>query len=141
MSRIERRRLLVLAGSAWVASGCEYGSDPASGIVNGGNVSDLPAGTLRKVEGQPVAVVRDDTGVYAMTLICTHEECDMSDDDGVSFAGLACDCHGSRYDANGNVLGGPAEEPLEHYQVTIDESGAIAINADVIVDASQRVPV
>jgi Rieske Fe-S protein len=138
--RIDRRRLLVLTGSALAAgaAGCEYDSDPASGIIQAGAANDLSVGTLRVVEGQPVAVGRDDTGIYAMTLICTHEGCDLSDDDEVTFAGITCDCHGSRYDGYGSVLEGPAEEPLAHFEVTIDAAGQIIVNADVIVDAAAR---
>jgi hypothetical protein len=41
---------------------------------------------------------------------------------------------------NGDVVSGPAQSPLEHFQVTIDAAGAISIDADVTVDASVRTP-
>jgi 23S rRNA pseudouridine1911/1915/1917 synthase len=46
--------------------------------------------------------------------------------------------HGSRFDAHGSVLSGPAQSSLEPYQVTIDATGGISRDADVPVDPSVR---
>ncbi len=39
---------------------------------------------------------------------------------------------------NGAVVQGPASSPLEHFQVTIDATGAITIDASKTVAASVR---
>ena len=36
----------------------------------------------------------------------------------IADTGFACPCHGSRYDQDGNVTGGPAPKPLPWFQVT-----------------------
>lgn len=56
--------------------------------------------------------------VTALLLECTHRQCTVDP------AGdrLACPCHGSQYDGEGNVLEGPARENLFRYKVeTTDE--------------------
>jgi cytochrome b6-f complex iron-sulfur subunit len=139
-----RRRFLqvlarggALAGAASLGIGCGGG---LSGTYAGGNVKDLPVGTLTALSGEPLAVGRDAQGVYAMSLICTHAGCDMASPGSVS-SEVVCPCHGSRFDANGNVLQGPAQTALEHFEVTIDTAGAISIDADVPVDAGARAAV
>lgn len=139
-----RRFLAVIAeggaalGAACLGVGCSGGP---SGPIPAGNVSALAVDTLNAISGEGVAIGRDAGGVYAMTLICTHAGCDMSSDGSVSEAGVTCFCHGSEYDANGNVVHGPAQSPLQHFAVTIDSAGAITIDASTDVSESTRTAV
>jgi Rieske Fe-S protein len=135
---------IVAAGAAGAATArCGgAGSGPAQvGDVSAGNVADLAAGTLRAVGSEPVAIGRDKNGVYAMTLTCTHAGCNMASQGSVSASGVDCRCHGSRFDANGDVVQGPAQDPLEHFAVEIDSKGEITIHGDTTVDAGTRTPV
>lgn len=110
------------------------------GDVPAGNVSELPIGTLNVVGSEPVCIGRDPSGIYAMTLTCTHAGCDMAQHGTVSAQGIACGCHGSEFDPNGDVVRGPATQPLAHFAVTVDASGNLTIHGDQIVAASQRLP-
>jgi cytochrome b6-f complex iron-sulfur subunit len=129
------RTLVVVGASTCIACG------PAFGIVSAGNASALAVGDVKAVPGSPVAIARDAQGVYAMTLICTHEGCDISQNGSVTSAGLLCDCHGSRFDPNGNAIVGPAQSPLQHYQVTADGSGNLTIDGNVPVPSTTRLAV
>lgn len=62
-----------------------------------------------------VALLRDDKGIYALSLVCTHLGCTV----GVTAAGLSCPCHGSLFDRRGNVLKGPADRPLRRLEVVV----------------------
>jgi Rieske Fe-S protein len=73
-----------------------------------------------------------------MSLICTHAGCDISVRGSVSAQGVVCYCHGSTFDANGNVLGGPASGPLEHFAVSLDAAGQITIDTNTTVLESTR---
>ncbi len=82
-------------------------------------VTDWTAGEGRLVEtdGKKVAVYVDDAGeVHAMSPVCTHMGCI------VHWNGAErswdCPCHGSRFACTGEVLEGPALEPLKRLTKT-----------------------
>ena len=51
---------------------------------------------------------------------CTHASCTIG---GFSSSGISsCQCHGSMFDTNGNVVNGPAAIPLNQYSATISEN-------------------
>lgn len=140
---MERRRFLGLVTAACGSSvvGCSDGPKAASGPIAAGSVKTTPIGHLAFLTGQPVVLGRDDRGLYAMTAICTHDDCDLSKSGGVDSSGLHCDCHGSRFDKNGKVSRGPASSALEHYRVDLAGDGAITVQAGTIVGADARTPV
>ncbi len=138
---MERRVFLELVGGCVAASACSS-SSPASpanvGDVAAGNVSSLSVASLKAIPGAPACVGRDANGVYAMTLTCTHQGCDIGTDGTVSAEGLRCGCHGSAFDVDGNVVNGPATAPLAHLAVTVDASGDLTVHTGTEVDASTR---
>lgn len=145
--RSRRSFLQVFTWSALVlpigigCSGSGSGAAPQPvGNVAAGNVKDLPVGTLQALAGQPLAIGRDDGGVYAMTLTCTHAGCDMASSGSVAIDGISCACHGSRFDANGSVVSGPATSPLVHFAVSIDSAGNMNVDGSKEVGASTRTP-
>jgi Rieske Fe-S protein len=118
------------------------GSGPETfGTVAAGNVADLPAGTVRGLDGAPAYIARDAHGLYAMTSTCPHAGCDMRADGNASGSGVFCGCHGSRFDANGGVLQGPADTPLTHFAVSVDMAGNVTVDGAKEVAASVRTPV
>jgi Rieske Fe-S protein len=135
------RRKLLLVGGGLVAAACGPDSFRTLPVtVAAGNAKDLAAGTLRAIDGQGVAVGRDAGGIYALSLICTHAGCDISVDGSVSAGSIDCFCHGSVFDAQGNVLRGPARTALTHLVVTEDAQGNLTIHGDEPTPASTRLP-
>jgi Rieske Fe-S protein len=144
-SVLNRRRLLVLAGSSTGAMvlaavpGCGNPTgSPITGPVSAGNVSALAVGTLIVMSNFVVA--RDASGVYAMSAVCTHAGCLLSDGSSTVAAGLSCPCHGSIFDGNGAVLAGPARVDLQHYLVTITADGSITVDGSQPVPPNTRTP-
>lgn len=115
------------------------GQSEAKGSIPAGNVSEVTKGDPVVLD-QPVVVVLDSNGLYAMSTICTHQQCDMRNDGNISRSGLDCYCHGSMFSINGAVEQGPAARPLRHYAVEIDMDGNITVQADQVVAASERTP-
>ncbi len=126
-------------GAACAAAACgeATGQSEATGSWPAGNLRDLSG--LRPVPGAPLVVARDEGGVYAMSTICTHQQCDMTTDGQVSATGMHCDCHASDFDAHGTPVAGPARAPLRHVRVSVAADGALTVHADEVVAADHRV--
>lgn len=80
----------------------------------GGSVAGIAPGegAVVDVGGESLAVYRDQGGrVYACSATCTHLGCTVAWNR--AERSWDCPCHGSRFDAFGDVLNGPAVEPLE----------------------------
>lgn len=140
----DRRTFLkVLGGAAALgAGGCgsTITEDGAGGMIQGGPAKDVPEGSLTAQSQAAVALGRDASGLYAVTTICTHQGCDIRSSGTIDAAGLACGCHGSRFDSNGGVVNGPAARPLDHYGVLIDDAGNWVIDTGTVVSAEKRTP-
>jgi nitrite reductase/ring-hydroxylating ferredoxin subunit len=81
------------------------------------SVADLPngEGAVVKLEEGPVAAYRDDEGaVHLLSPRCSHMGCtvDWNGDERT----WDCPCHGSRYDALGQVIQGPATRGLATFE-------------------------
>ena len=127
----------MLAASPLVACSGNSSAPAQFADVPAGNVSATTVGQLVVVPNAPAILARDDQGLYAMTITCTHEGCDV----GPMGTTLFCACHGSRFDSNGKVLQGPAGSPLVHFSVTLDAKGDITVHGGAQVDASVRTAV
>jgi len=68
--------------------------------------------------------------VAAISMVCTHLGCTVSAVTG----GFKCPCHGSQYDADGRVLGGPAPKDLPWFEVIEDASGQLIVDTEKRVD-------
>jgi Rieske Fe-S protein len=129
-SKVTRRSLLRFgSGMACAhALGCggAIGGVDVPTTVAAGSAAALNTGTLQPVAGYGVATARDSSGVYALSLICTHQGCAMTN--AASASGIGCGCHGSAFDAQGNVLRGPATQAPPHFAVTTDAVSNIALS-------------
>jgi len=116
-------------------AGC--GGD-APGPVDAGRVEDYATGVLKYVGGG-VAVGKDDGGLYAISTICTHSDCDIGEDGELTQDLITCNCHGSQFGSDGSVITGPAQSPLDFYEITIGEFGEVTVHTDRGTDSSTRV--
>jgi cytochrome b6-f complex iron-sulfur subunit len=95
-----------------------------------GKPEDFPAGTRIAIETRRICVVRDGAKLAAISTTCTHLGCII----GLSDTGFACPCHGSRFDQDGNVTGGPAPRPLPWYKVSLAPNGEIEVDKDIEIE-------
>ncbi len=75
-------------------------------------------------EEEKVLVLREKQGFATISLVCTHLGCTVR----TSGAGFECPCHGSQYDENGVVTGGPAPQPLDWYQISVAPNGELEVD-------------
>ena len=110
------------------------------GPVDGGRVEDYANGVLKYV-GDGVAVGKDEEGLYAISTICTHQDCDIGEDGTLTQDLITCGCHGSQFGFDGSVITGPAQDPLDFYEISIGDFGEVTVHTDRSADPSTRVSV
>lgn len=89
-----------------------------------GRPDALPLGTRLPLGRQRVTIVRTDAGVAAISNTCTHLGCVVS----TTEVGFDCPCHGSRFDPDGGVLGGPAPRPLSWFRCSLSPGGEVEVD-------------
>src|SRR2546428_8263538 len=104
---LSRRKLLVVGGGAVCAHviGCG-GSEPTvlPDEIPAGNKATVALDTLTPVSGAAVAIGRDSGGIYAMSLVCTHQGCNLAQSGGSGgFNLIPFRCHGRGLDGHGDV--------------------------------------
>ncbi|WP_075351360.1 QcrA and Rieske domain-containing protein [Algoriphagus marinus] len=74
-------------------------------------------GWLLVIDAQTL-VVNVGGSYRALTSVCTHSACDRN----WTFASskFTCTCHGSEFDTSGNVLQGPANQPLRSFTTALN---------------------
>ena len=92
-----------------------------------GKPEEYPSGTRISLDVRRVCVVREGAKIAAISTTCTHLGCIV----GVSDTGFACPCHGSRFDQDGNVTGGPAPKPLAWYKVSLKPNGDLEVDKSI----------
>lgn len=131
---MNRRQFLSTAASAsagLVAIAC--GDGVVSGIAP--EIIPLPSGPVTITVGDhpglaangTLVVIMDTIGVKrtgaatfeAMSLLCTHQGCRVTI---TSNTQLDCPCHFSRFDGDGAVVRGPANEPLPRFNTSYDSA-------------------
>lgn len=75
---------------------------------------ELDEAAIIKTEGERVGVYKDETGeVYMVDTTCTHLGCELTWNE--AERSWDCPCHGSRFSYQGEILHGPAIEPLKTF--------------------------
>ncbi len=68
-------------------------------------------GMVTKLNGDNVAACRDGSGrIHCVSAICPHLGCIVAWNEGEQT--WDCPCHGSRFEADGTLIAGPAEQGL-----------------------------
>ncbi len=151
VSGLDRRTFCAgaLAAATFVACGGGGGSSPtpappAPPATGPKTTTDtktallaLPDGTTRDYRDLGnFFLIKDATGLYAMTAVCTHLGCTVGLPVGAT---ITCPCHGSQYNLGGGNTLGPAITPLVHFAVTeATPGGALVVNTAQTVAASVR---
>ena len=95
-----------------------------------GKPDDYPPGTRIAREAERICIVREGNKLAAISTTCTHLGCSVA----ISDTGFACPCHGSRYDQDGAVTGGPAPKALPWFKVTVAPNGEIEVDKNTQVE-------
>jgi len=66
----------------------------------------------------PVYLAKENNNYRAFLMLCTHRQCTLTP----TGTFMTCPCHGSEFSSKGEVLAGPANEPLIEYTVVDSET-------------------
>lgn len=89
-----------------------------------GRAQDYFPGVTKVFDDQNVIVFCDDQGLYAISLVCSHLGCIVLHDE----RGFLCPCHGSKFDATGALLKGPAPTGLAWLEVSMLPNGQLSVD-------------
>ncbi|MCL5062329.1 MAG: Rieske 2Fe-2S domain-containing protein [Nitrospiraceae bacterium] len=96
-----------------------------------GKPENFPVGTVKKLDDKGVFIFANDDGLHAISSVCTHLGCIVN----IAEWGFQCPCHGSKYNENGKVIGGPAPRSLAWLEISRNVDGSLE------VDTAKEVPI
>lgn len=83
-------------------------------------LSEIPVGSGKtgSINGEPVAVYNENGAPVVLENVCPHAacECEWNDADKT----WDCPCHGSRFTAKGDLINGPATQPLKRLGASVE---------------------
>ena len=103
-----------------------------------GRLSSFQGVAVTPLPKERLWVFADDKGVYAISAVCTHLGCVVARQENGSFF---CPCHGSKFDAAGQVVKGPAPKALAHFELSVSPDGQLVVDHDKEVGADVRLRV
>lgn len=102
-----------------------------------GPLAKFLTGDVTPLPEQRAWVFRDPNGLYAISAVCTHLGCIVNRHEGK----FECPCHGSVFDAAGNVVSGPAPRALNYLDLSISPDGQLVMDQQKTVSADVRLEV
>src|SRR4030067_3268389 len=95
---------------------------------------EYPVGKVstRWMKEKGVWIVRTERGIYAFLAICRHLGCipDWIEEERL----FKCPCHGSNYNLDGDVVGGPSHRPLFRVSINYAPDGQLVIDKSLKED-------
>ena len=83
-----------------------------------------PLNSITVLTDIPAALHHTEEGFSALSLTCTHLGCTVEQDG----EGYHCPCHGSHFNADGQVEHGPATEALKALKVDLQDDGHLEVS-------------
>ena len=148
LADLNRRQFFVKLGAGSLAvagmGGCMFGMQymapsvlyEPSPIVNIGKPEQYPIDSVTPDPRFGIFVVRLQEGFYALSAVCTHLGClsVWKPESGV----IACPCHGSVFQRDGSVIGGPASRPLPRLKMWMTDDGSLMVDRSTTVPAEHE---
>ena len=99
-----------------------------------GDPVDFPPGSATFLEDRRLFIFNGPDGFFSISSVCTHLGCNVKR----ASPGFECPCHGSRFDADGRVVHGPAPAGLAWYALSRSPRGELIVDLDRTVGPDFR---
>ncbi len=107
------------------------------GRVYAGKIEEFTIDSVNRILAGRFYISRSSEGIIALWQKCTHLGCAVPWDEEKNQ--FHCPCHGSLFNANGEVLSGPAPRPLDFFPVDI-QSGEVWVDTSSPNQRNQHDP-
>jgi cytochrome b6-f complex iron-sulfur subunit len=108
--------------------------EPAT-TFRAGDPDLFPVNSVTFLQDQQVYIVRTPAGFYAVSAVCTHLGCVTQWKPEANI--IACPCHGSKFQADGKKIEGPAPRPLPHFLIMLTADGELTVDKLQMIKADQ----
>ena len=98
-----------------------------------GRPDDYADGSVTFLEDERVFIIRQGNTFRCLSAICTHLGCTVNR----TAQGYHCPCHGSVFDNDGKVRGGPAPRGLPWFLVTMSKDNRLLVDKGQPVGADK----
>lgn len=102
-----------------------------SPIVNAGRPESYPADSVTLDVSTGIYLIHAKEGFFALSAVCTHLGCLTAWKPELGI--IACPCHGSKFNREGEKIEGPAPKPLPWLRTWVNDEG------DLMVDRSTTI--
>ena len=106
-----------------------------SPIVNAGALDRYPLGSVTLDVNSAIYLVHIAEGYFSLSAICTHLGCMTAWKPELNM--IACPCHGSRFNEEGQKLAGPAPKPLPWLKAWISDDGELMVDRSITIPQFQ----
>ena len=116
------------AAAAATLAACTNSGPKATEVDSGtklADVNEIPVGSGKLfLEGSIIVTQPEEGDFVGLSAVCTHQGCTVRE---VSGDMIYCGCHGSEFDLQGEVVKGPATEPLPEKKIEIRDNGVYTL--------------
>lgn len=110
-----------------------------SPVVNAGKPESYPLDSVTLDVNSGIFIIHSKEGFFSLSAVCTHLGCltAWKPESGI----IACPCHGSKFNREGDKIAGPAPKPLPWYRMWVSDEGDLMVDRSNTIRAMQFVRV
>jgi cytochrome b6-f complex iron-sulfur subunit len=102
-----------------------------SPIINAGKPESYPLDSVTEDVNSGIYIIDSKEGFFSLSAVCTHLGCltVWKPELGI----IACPCHGSKFQRDGEKIEGPAPRPLPWYRIWLSNDGDLMVDKSTVI--------
>jgi cytochrome b6-f complex iron-sulfur subunit len=110
-----------------------------SPVINAGKPESHPVDSVTLDANSGIYLIHAQEGFFALSAICTHLGCLTAWKPELNQ--IACPCHGSKFNRDGQKIAGPAPKPLPWLRTWVSDEGDLMVDRSTDISPMQFVRV